>query len=77
MTISRGQTHFHYTGGIVSVLAENGRIPKLLVDGIVSGGRAHRFHELTPPSSAGIDNRFSLAAVAFLIFETDLSLISA
>src|ERR1039458_27480 len=33
-----GETHFHYTSGIVSFLAGNDRIPKMLLVGIVSGG---------------------------------------
>lgn len=69
-----GETHFHYTTGIVSFLAENDRIPKMLLVGIVSGGRARRTHDLTPPSVAEIDNRFSPGnggADAFLSFIAD------
>ena len=66
-----GETHFHYASGIVSFLAVNDRIPKMLLVGIVSGGRERRTHDLTPPSAAEIDNRFSPGnggAEAFLSF---------
>jgi predicted alpha/beta superfamily hydrolase len=66
-----GETHFHYTTGIVSFLAQNDRIPKMFVVGIISGGTARRTHDLTPPSAAEIDNRFSPGnggADAFLSF---------
>ena len=69
-----GETHFHFTTGIASFLAENDRIPKMLLVGIVSGGRARRTHDLTPPSAAEIDNRFSPGnggADAFLSFMAD------
>ena len=39
-----GETHFHFTTGIASFFAENDRIPKMLLVGIVSGGRARRTH---------------------------------
>jgi predicted alpha/beta superfamily hydrolase len=54
-----GETHFRYTAAIVDFLAANDRIPKMLVVGIVSGGSAKRTHDLTPPSVAEMDNRFS------------------
>ena len=69
-----GETHFHYTTGIVNFLAENDRMPKMLVVGIVSGGRARRTLDLTPPSVAEIDNRVSPGnggADAFLSFIAD------
>jgi predicted alpha/beta superfamily hydrolase len=66
-----GETHFHYASGIVSFLAGNDRIPKMLLVGIVSGGMARRTHDLTPPSAAEMDNRFTPGnggADAFLSF---------
>jgi uncharacterized protein len=69
-----GETHFHYTSGIVSFLAGNDRIPKMLLVGIVSGGSARRTRDLTPPSMAEIDNRFSPGnggADRFLSFVAD------
>src|ERR1035437_9502259 len=69
-----GETHFHYTSGIVSFLAGNDRIPKMLLVGIVSGGAARRTRDLTPPSMAEIDNRFSPGnggADRFLSFVAD------
>jgi hypothetical protein len=69
-----GETHFHYTSGIAAFLAQNDRIPKMLLIGIVSGGTARRTHDLTPPSAAEIDNRFSPGnggADSFLSFIAD------
>src|SRR5579884_349654 len=51
-----GETHFRYTAAIVDFLAANDRIPKMLVVGIASGDSRKRTHDLTPPSSAEIDN---------------------
>lgn len=53
-----GEALFHYTSGMVAFLAENDRIPKMLVVGISAGGFARRTRDLTPPSTAEIDNRF-------------------
>jgi predicted alpha/beta superfamily hydrolase len=69
-----GETHFHYTSGIVNFLGENDRIPKMLVVGIVSGSVARRTRDLTTPSKAEMDNRFSPGnggADAFLSFIAD------
>lgn len=66
-----GETHFRYTAAIVDFLAENDRIPKMLVVGIASGDFRKRTHDLTPPSTAESDNRFSPGnggADAFLSF---------
>ena len=66
-----GETHFRYTAAIVDFLAANDRIPKMLVVGIASGDSRKRTHDLTPPSTAEIDNRFSPGnggADAFLSF---------
>ena len=54
-----GETHFRYASGVVNFLAKNDRIPAMLVVGITSGGVEHRTHDLTPPSSDEMDNRFS------------------
>lgn len=66
-----GERHFGYASAIAGFLAENDRIPKMLVVGIDSGGMARRTHDLTPPSSSAMDNRFSPGnggADAFLSF---------
>jgi uncharacterized protein len=66
-----GETHFRYTAAIVDFLAENDRIPKMLVVGIASGDFRQRTHDLTPPSTAESDTRFSPGnggADAFLSF---------
>ena len=66
-----GETHFRYVSGMVEFLAANDRIPKMLVVAIASGSFAQRTRDLTPPSSAEIDNRFSPGnggADAFLSF---------
>lgn len=66
-----GERHFPYTATIADFLGENDRIPKMLVVGIVSGDTQKRTHDLTPPSTAEIDNRFSPGgggADAFLSF---------
>lgn len=66
-----GEEHFSYTSGMVSFLAGNDRIPKMLVVGISSEDFAHRTRDLTPPSTAELDNRFSPGnggADAFLDF---------
>ena len=66
-----GDEHFHHVTGIVSFLAESGRIPKLLV---VAVPNTNRTRDLTPPSKAEIDLRFSPGgggADAFLRFLGD------
>src|SRR5579872_1909199 len=54
-----GEEHFRFTAAIVEFLAASDRIPKMLVVGIASGDSEKRTHDLTPLSSAEIDNRFS------------------
>ena len=69
-----GETHFRYATGTAEFLAASERIPKLLVIGIVSGSFAQRTRDLTPPSTAEIDNRFSPGnggADMFLSFLSD------
>jgi predicted alpha/beta superfamily hydrolase len=53
------ETHFQYASGIVNFLGDNDRMPKMLVVGIDSGDVARRTRDLTTPSTAEIDNRFS------------------
>jgi predicted alpha/beta superfamily hydrolase len=72
-----GELHFRYTAAIADFLAANDRIPKMVVVGIASGDSRKRTHDLTPPSTAEMDNRFSPGnggADAFLSFlETELA----
>jgi predicted alpha/beta superfamily hydrolase len=66
-----GETNFPYTTAIVNFLADNDRIPGMIVVAINSGDRAHRTHDLTPPSQSEVENRFSPGnggADAFLAF---------
>jgi predicted alpha/beta superfamily hydrolase len=68
------ETHFHYASGIADFLAQDDRMPNMLLVGIVSGDMARRTHDLTPPSTAETDNRFSPGnggADAFLSFLAD------
>jgi hypothetical protein len=53
------ETHFQYTAAKVSFLADNDRIPEMIVVAIPCEDRLQRTHDLTPPSQAEIDNRFS------------------
>ena len=69
-----GETHFRFVSGVADFLAANDRIPEMLVVAGASGGFAKRRHDLTPPSAAEIDNRFtpgSGGADAFLSFVGD------
>ncbi|HTS62223.1 MAG TPA: alpha/beta hydrolase-fold protein [Candidatus Acidoferrales bacterium] len=66
-----GETHFRYTAAIADFLAVNDRIPAMLVVGIASGDTGQRVRDLTPPSTAETDSRFSPGnggAGAFLAF---------
>jgi len=67
-----GEEHFRYTAAIADFLAASDRIPAMLVVGIASGDDPpKRTHDLTPPSSSEVDNRFSPGgggADAFLSF---------
>jgi predicted alpha/beta superfamily hydrolase len=68
------EMYFQLASGISHFLANDDRMPDMLVVGIVSGGTAHRTHDLTPPSRAETDNRFSPGnggADAFLSFIAD------
>jgi predicted alpha/beta superfamily hydrolase len=69
-----GEMYFHFASGIAGFLASDDRMPNMLLVGIVSGDTAHRTHDLTPPSTAEADNRFSPGnggAEAFLSFVAD------
>jgi len=69
-----GESNFEYTAAIVRFLADNERIPEMIVVAINSGDVAGRTHDLTPPSQAEIDNRFSPGnggGDAFLVFISD------
>jgi enterochelin esterase-like enzyme len=46
-----GETHFQYTSAMVNFLADDDRMPEMLVVGIDSEDTKHRTHDLTPPSS--------------------------
>src|SRR4051812_35878886 len=54
-----GESNFEYTAPIVHYLADNERIPEMIVVGIHSGDTARRNHDLTTPSQSEVDNRFS------------------
>ena len=69
-----GEANFEYTAPIVHYLAENERIPEMIVVAIHSGDTSRRNHDLTTPSQSEIDNRFSPGnggADAFLAFISD------
>jgi uncharacterized protein len=69
-----GESNFEYTAPIVHYLADNERIPEMIVVGIHSGDTARRNHDLTTPSQSKVDNRFSPGnggADAFLSFISD------
>ena len=68
------ETHFQYTSAMVNFLADDDRMPEMLVVGIDSEDTQHRTHDLTPPSTDETDNRFSPGnggADAFLSFMAD------
>jgi len=54
-----GETHFEYVAGMAHFLAENDRIPELIVVGIASGASAQRRRDLTTPTQSELDKRFS------------------
>ena len=69
-----GETLFRSSSAIAEFLAASERIPEMLVVAIASGSFQQRTRDLTPPSSAEIDNRFSPGnggADAFLSFVAD------
>ena len=66
-----GEIYFRFTAPIADFLAAGDRIPKMLVVGIASGDSRKRTHDLSPPSTAESDNRYSPGnggADAFLTF---------
>ena len=54
-----GEANFEFTTAIVHFLAENDRIPAMIVVGIDSGDPAQRTHDLTPSTQVEIEKRFS------------------
>jgi predicted alpha/beta superfamily hydrolase len=54
-----GESNFEFTAAIIHFLAENERIPGMIVVGIDSGDRSQRTHDLTAPSQVEIERRFS------------------
>jgi len=54
-----GETHFPYASGMAAFLAASDRMPNMIVVGIASGTGEQRTRDLTPPSTAELDNRFS------------------
>ena len=67
------ETHFRYASGIVEFLASADRIPEMIVVGIASGSREQRTCDLTPMSTAEMDQRFTPGhggAANFLSFLT-------
>ena len=66
-----GDAHFHHTTGMVSFLADSGRIPPMLVVAIPNNSRSRDF---TPPTQSEMDIRFtpiSGGADNFLRFLSD------
>ncbi len=66
-----GETQFRSSSAVVAFLADAERIPPMLVVGIASGSFAQRSYDLTPKSTAELDNRFlpnNGGANAFLTF---------
>ena len=66
-----GEIYFRFAAPIADFLAAGDRIPKMLVVGIASGDSRKRTHDLSPPSTAESDNRYSPGnggADAFLTF---------
>ena len=53
------EEYFPFTATLVDFLSANDRMPRMLVVGIASGGQTQRTRDLTPPSAAESDNRFS------------------
>jgi len=54
-----GESNFEYTAAIVHFLAAAERAPAMIVVGINSGEFSQRTHDLTPPTTAVVDNRFT------------------
>ena len=57
-----GNGHFHHTTGIVKFLADNGRLPQMIVVGMPNTG--DRTHDLTPPIIVSKTNNFPTAGGA-------------
>ena len=69
-----GESNFGFTVPIVRFLADNERMPEMIVVAIDSGDVAQRTHDLTPPTQKDVENRFSPGnggADDFLAFMSD------
>jgi uncharacterized protein len=69
-----GESNFAFTATIVHFLADNERIPEMIVVAVNSGDVAQRTHDLTPPTQKGLESRFSPGnggADDFLAFMSD------
>lgn len=65
------ESNFEFTTATVHFLADNDRIPEMIVVGVDSGEVGQRTHDLTPATQSEIENRFSPGnggADAFLQF---------
>jgi hypothetical protein len=68
------ESHFQFVSAMEAFLADVDHMPNMLVVGIASGDSARRTRDLTPPSMAEMDNRFSPGgggADAFISFLSD------
>ena len=54
-----GESNFQFTAAMARFLADNDRIPGMIVVGVDSGNVARRTHDLTPPTKNETENRFS------------------
>jgi predicted alpha/beta superfamily hydrolase len=54
-----GESNFQFTAAMVRFLADNDRIPAMIVVGVDSGSVARRTHDLTPLTKNEAENRFS------------------
>jgi predicted alpha/beta superfamily hydrolase len=69
-----GESNFEFTAAIVRFLADNERIPEMIIVAVDSGDVAQRTHDLTPPTQKEVENRFSPGnggADDFLAFMSD------
>lgn len=69
-----GESNFEFTAAMVRFLADNERIPEMLVVAVDSGNIARRTHDLTPPTTNETEKRFSPqngGADDFLSFMSD------
>src|SRR5215475_14529567 len=52
-----GESNFQFTAAMARFLADNDRIPGMIVVGVDSGNVARRTHDLTPPTKNETENR--------------------